>query len=332
MTVPQLRRHIETYCPQIAPGLRAGSATKAELLEDILRATENTAGVKEAVAGQGTTAGGEQLPALRQPPHDNEDIQTAMEESTGKAVTAEQLLSADLQERLRLLEVMKAEAQELNILEVQRLEIASASAEALKQVGSLAADLERNHDLISLDSQEPLTKRLAELQKLRSTQQDIATASKIARDAEHTRLRLGNSCLPVLKHLNSLVTTLQRDSTLNFDDEMKARFEELRDSAWELTRVENAAMATSKAEHTAADRRLTKTRLAEQAAKNELKVAKQAFETWDEVLTKVEKVTQKGLKKFSPQWSVCVSRDFMQRNVELVLPYIHVGRGRFPCI
>jgi hypothetical protein len=39
MTVPQLRRHIETYCPQIAPGLRAGSATKAELLEDILRAT-----------------------------------------------------------------------------------------------------------------------------------------------------------------------------------------------------------------------------------------------------------------------------------------------------
>jgi hypothetical protein len=32
MTVPQLRRHIETYCPQIAPGLRAGSATKAELL------------------------------------------------------------------------------------------------------------------------------------------------------------------------------------------------------------------------------------------------------------------------------------------------------------
>eukprot|EP01043_Picozoa_sp_COSAG02_P069251 COSAG02_NODE_11794_length_1653_cov_1.655084_1_plen_225_part_01 len=50
MTVPQLRRHIQKYCPQIAPVLRTGNATKAELLEDILKATEKTAGVKEAVA------------------------------------------------------------------------------------------------------------------------------------------------------------------------------------------------------------------------------------------------------------------------------------------
>ncbi len=50
MTVPQLRRHIQNYCPQIAPALRTGNATKAELLEDILKATEKTAGVKEAVA------------------------------------------------------------------------------------------------------------------------------------------------------------------------------------------------------------------------------------------------------------------------------------------
>ena len=63
MTVAQLRRHIQTYCPQIAPSLRAGEATKAQLLEDILKATENTAGVAEAVAEAAAGVAAEGAPA-----------------------------------------------------------------------------------------------------------------------------------------------------------------------------------------------------------------------------------------------------------------------------